>query len=185
MEVRLGGCRVIVDFGFPAAMAVMLLHMNARFLMMTLGVCMLHEIGHGIAMLAVGAGLREIRLYAAGIQMRTHAVLLSPVKELLVILSGPLINFAAAGAVYLLYGNCALFMLHLVMGSFNLLPYRVLDGGSLLQLLLAPHPLWLRMRGMLCILLSAGGMAFLLYLHVQNPFVYLMLTYLAVSEMRK
>ena len=69
-------------------------------------------------------------------------------------------------------------LLHLALGLFNLLPFRVLDGGAALETLQNPEPirLWL-CAGIWVVMLFA------LVLHSsRNPLLYLMLLYLAVSE---
>ena len=73
MEVRLKKCRIIMDFGFPAMLSILCMQSEGVFEILM--VCLLHELGHGVAMALSGAGLQEIRLYAAGIQMRTNTIL--------------------------------------------------------------------------------------------------------------
>ena len=183
MEVRLGSCRIVIDFGFPAMMALLLLWGDAEYFLQTIGVCMIHELGHGIAMLAAGAGLQEIRLHAAGIRMKTRAVLLHPLQECAILLSGPTANLLAAAILYVMHGADLLCLSHLCMGLFNLLPYRILDGGSLLEHLSCRCPAVYGIRRIVCLLLSVSGCVLLWHFHIHNPFVYLMLCYLAVYEM--
>lgn len=184
MELRLCGCRIRVDFSFPAVLAVLILHGDPAMLRQSLAVCLLHELGHGIAMCLTGAGLREIRFYAAGVQMRTKAAFLRPKQELCILLCGPLANFLAAALMHCMQGISDAVILHLCMGCFNLLPFSVLDGGSALACLLDGKPLLLRMQTALCIAISIGISAFLLCARIANPFLYLMCLYLGISQLR-
>lgn len=184
MELRCGRCRVIVDFGFPAVVSLLFLQNDAALLRLTFGVCLLHEIGHGIAMALTGAGIREIRFHATGVQMRTNTVFMTKKREIFVILSGPCTNFAAALLLYKLGGWSDAVFLHLGMGAFNLLPFSVLDGGSMLACVFAGNTLFLRLQTILCILFSAGISLFLAYHRIANPFLYLMCFYLAAVQLR-
>lgn len=184
MELNLHGCRLRVDFSFPAVLALLFLNGDTVLLRQSLLVCLLHEAGHGIAMCLTGAGLREIRFYAAGVQMRTDAALMTKKSEILILLSGPCVNFASAFLLCRFTGWSDTVFLHLGMGAFNLLPFSVLDGGSVLACAFAGYPLLLRIQTILCILLSVGISAFLAYHCVTNPFLYLMCFYLAMTQLR-
>jgi len=170
-----------MDFGFPAMLAVLFLQADAGLLKQSLLVCLIHELGHGLAMCLTGAGIREIRLYSAGIQMKTDACLLSDGRMLAVCLSGPVLNLLCA----VLFRNVSpvTAVLHLGMGVFNLLPYRILDGGAVLETLLENRPVLLKMRSIFCVMLSAVSLICLHCLQMQNPALYLMAVYLAFSEM--
>lgn len=184
VELTIANSRIRVDFGFPAMLAVLCLCADGGFLLRTLSVCMLHEIGHGIAMVLTGAGIREVHLYAAGMQMRTSPHLLSKPRELAVLLSGPLVNFLAACSLYLCFGWCDTAVLHLGMGIFNLLPFSVLDGGSAIACLSEGKPRLLRMQTVVCCFLSASAVIFALYYGIRNPCIYLMCIYLCVTQLR-
>ncbi len=184
VELKIGTCRILVDFGFPAMLALLFLCANAEMLRQTFAVCLLHEIGHGAAMAATGAGIREIRLYGAGVQLRTRTPFLSTPRELAVLLSGPAVNLAAAALLLAWRGGSVTAFLHLAMGLFNLLPYRVLDGGSAWACLLSGQPVLLRIQTAVCICLSAGLLILLIIFHVPNPFLYLISLYLAAAQLR-
>lgn len=174
MELNIGGLRIGVDFGCPAVLALILLAADRHFLLEVLAVCLLHEGGHALAMWLTGAGLREIRFTGAGMQLRARTAVISRTAQSLVYLAGPLVNLLC-GAV-LLSAAPELAVLHLCMGGFNLLPYRVLDGGALLGL-------WTDASARpLCLLLTAGLCAVLLLHRIANPLLYLMLGYLAAKE---
>ncbi len=165
-------------------MLALLLLSGTSLLRQTFAVCLLHELGHGAAMAAAGAGIREIRLYAAGVQMRTSKALVSVRQELCILLSGPAANLLAAAILFRLQGGGTMAMLHLGMGLFNLLPYRILDGGSALRCLLAVHPSALRILSTCNILLAAVLAILGMYWRIGNPALYAMLVYLAVMELQ-
>lgn len=184
MELNIHRTRILLRFGFPASLALLFLCTDGGFLLRTLSVCFLHELGHGIAMLLTGAGIREIHLHAAGIRMRTAPQLLSKWQELLILLSGPAMNLLAAALLFLRFGCCEMASLHLCMGIFNLLPYSILDGGAVISCLADASPHVHHIRIAICVMLSLGISALLACQSIRNPILYLMLLYLAVSELR-
>lgn len=175
MELTIGKLRFCVDFGFPAMLALVLLSAEKTLLLQTLAVCLLHECGHGIAMCLTGAGLREIRLGGAGIQMTTGTAVLPRSRMLCISLAGPAVNLLSAAAFAAICPEAA--VLHLCMGLFNLLPYRCLDGGTAIRLYWdSPALKWL------CCLLSVLLAAGLLLFQIHNLLLYILLLYLIVNE---
>ncbi len=162
-------------------LALVWISSQRSFLLRTMLVCMLHETGHGIAMLCVRAGLREIRLCACGIRMQTHTALLTAPELLAVYLSGPAVNLLCAAVLRQPDPESAL--LHLCMGLFNLLPFSVLDGGCALRLVTEGHPRAEGCRKWCCILLAAGSIPLFGGIGIHNPALLLMLGYLACSEL--
>ena len=165
-----------MDFGFPAMFALIWLAAQREFLLMTLDVCLLHECGHALAMHLTGAGLREIRLGAVGMQMRTDTAILPRGKLLCIYLSGPAVNLTFAAIFW--HISLELAMLHLCMGLFNLLPYRMLDGGAVLR----SFPRCEGFRRIACIFLTVGMTGFAISHALRNPVLYLMAGYLLLSE---
>ena len=142
---------------------------------------LLHELGHGAAMAATGAGIREIRLYAAGVQMRTHSCLLPVWQEVVLYLSGPAANLLCGALLWRPAPETAL--LHLGLGLFNLLPFRVLDGGAVLRCLWAAHPRRLRGLGIFCTAMAGAGLVWMLRAHTVPLRVCLMAVYLGICEL--
>lgn len=171
----------MVDFGFPALLAVLCLWADGGILLQGLAVCMLHELGHGLVMWASRAGIREVRFYAAGMQMRTNTAFLTTRQLISIYLSGPAVNLLFAALLWRSRPETAL--LHLCMGCFNLLPFRMLDGGAALQCVLEDKPGALRVRQIFCVLLTVACIASLWIWEVRNPALFLMAAYLCVSEL--
>lgn len=184
MELNISGIRIRMDFSFPALLALAFLCGRGNLLLQTFAVSFLHEAGHGIAMLLTHAGIQEISLTAAGMQMRTKSMFLRRKQELCILLCGPMVNFLMAGILYSVQGWSDAAMLHLCMGCFNLLPFRSLDGGSALECVFAEYPTFLWMQTVFCVILSVGMAAGLACLHIENPFLYLMCLYLGISQLR-
>jgi stage IV sporulation protein FB len=103
----------------------------------------LHECGHLALLRSFGAAVRGARFSPLGVEILADCGGLSYPQELLTVLAGPAVNLlcgaACAGAARL-WGEPALFApagAHLVLGAFNLLPLRPLDGGRAIFLLLS------------------------------------------------
>lgn len=180
MEVRFQHFKIKIDFSFPAMLLIIFMQADDNFIKQSLFVCLVHELGHGIAMCLTDSGIREIRFYSAGIRMETASGLLCMGQVLTICFSGPLMNLLCAG----LYWNFSLetAILHLCMGIFNLLPFRILDGGAALECLFENQTEILQIRKFFCLILSAV-IIFLLYCcKIENPALYLTAVFLAISE---
>lgn len=177
MEIRLGRTKIALEFGFPALLAVILLCSDRTLLLETAAVCILHECGHGAAMLLSRAGLGEIRFTAAGLQLRAGSSILPVWVQELIYLAGPAANLLCAALLWHIRVEFA--ALHLCMGLFNLLPYGCLDGGAALRQL---FPDGSRQQKYLCTALSAALAVVMVRFAVRNPLLYLMLLYLTVRE---
>lgn len=108
-----------------------------RPLAAVLSAAILHELGHWAALRLLGARLLSLRLGALGAVMETDSGRLSYGGELAAVLAGPGTNLLCALVLSALGpGTEALVGAHLILGAFNLLPVRPLDGGRALCLLL-------------------------------------------------
>lgn len=110
-----------------------------RPLALFLSAAALHEAGHLLALFICGAPVRRLKIGALGAVMDVESRQLSYGRESLAVLAGPLTNLLCAGlllapaqrfeTLYAFVGA------NLVLGAFNLLPIRPLDGGRMLELL--------------------------------------------------
>lgn len=101
-----------------------------------------HEMGHYLTLCALGAGVRAVRISALGAEMEVEGrSRLSYGGELLSTLAGPLTNLVLALLLARTGQWAEIFYplagAQLVLGCFNLLPIRPLDGSSILWIIVA------------------------------------------------
>ena len=103
--------------------------------------CALHELGHLLAIYALGGEVACFRVTCVGAELRLSArERLGPAAQLLAALSGPLVNLGAGFAALQLAGEGGWCFagVNFALAAFNLLPAGGLDGGRALGCLLAP-----------------------------------------------
>lgn len=124
-----------VDFSFLVFAALIFLIRDVDVIWGFFSVCMIHEIGHGLAICLSGGRISTVTFYGMGIIMvPCRSGLLPMKKELFILLSGPAVNIIL---YLLLRGNGefeAFALLNLCAAVFNLLPYSSLDGGAVLEI---------------------------------------------------
>lgn len=110
-------------------------------LLLLLSAAAVHELGHAAVLRAFDAPATAFRLSPFGAAMRTDSAGLSYPKELAAVLAGPAANLLCGGLLAILARKSLLPYspagAHFVLGIFNLLPVRPLDGGRALDLLLS------------------------------------------------
>jgi Zn-dependent protease len=119
----------------------------------TVFVCViLHEMGHSLQARRYGVKVHDIVLLPIGGMARADRIPESPREEIVVAISGPLVNFTIAGIIALArwLGGSPVFaeggffsnllIVNLALGVFNLVPAFPMDGGRIFRGLLA---LWL------------------------------------------
>jgi Zn-dependent protease len=124
--------------------------LRAVVLIMAVFVCVvLHEFGHSLQVKRYGIRVRDIVLLPIGGMARAERIPENPWQEIVVAISGPLVNFALASLFYAVIwldrGTIALgesfvsdlLVINLVLGTFNLVPAFPMDGGRILRGLLA------------------------------------------------
>ena len=108
-----------------------------RPLALLLGAAALHEAGHCLALRLCGVPIRGIRLGVLGAVLEADCSRLSYGRELACVLAGPAANLLCALVLSAVGTPPAAAGAHLVLGAFNLLPIRPLDGGRALYLLVS------------------------------------------------
>lgn len=129
LQISGGFCLLIAWFGLINGWELLLVVLLAATL---------HEIGHCVILLALGAQIRRIRLGVCGAVLETDSsCTLSYGGELAAVLAGPGANFLCASL--LLAWDSQRWALaagaNLILCVFNLLPLRPLDGGRAWYLL--------------------------------------------------
>ena len=107
---------------------------------LALAACLLHELGHYVALRLLGGRVSVLRITCVGAEMRlSPRTRLGPGARLLAVLAGPAASLGAALAASCLGQGAATYCfggLNLTLGLFNLLPTTRLDGGRALECLL-------------------------------------------------
>lgn len=104
-----------------------------RLTAVLLGMAIVHEAGHWLVLKAAGGRAAGLRIGILGAVMEVDSSGLSYGKELLVVLAGPAANLLTA-AVCAAAGAETAAGAGMILGCFNLLPIRPLDGGRALEL---------------------------------------------------
>lgn len=127
-----------VNFSFLLFNALIFLLRENSVVMDFYAVCIIHELGHLLAVFVTGGKIKSVVFSGTG-------VVITPEKnsphELFVLLFGPSANLAVF-IIFNIIGIGKTFrLLNLGTALYNLLPYRQLDGGSALALLTdgSPH----------------------------------------------
>lgn len=135
-EWQKGAFTVRISLLFPAMLVVMLMPDDSRLTALCLLAALIHEAGHFLMMLAVKDAPKRITFGAFGARIERQNKTLGYQKSALVSLAGPLANLLCAAGLFMVFGFCRAALAHLVLGIFNLLPIRTLDGGEALYALL-------------------------------------------------
>ncbi len=122
--------------GFSAAAAG-----NCQWELISALLCSLaHELGHIIAMTALDRPPESITFYAGGIMLPERGLRCSKCRAAVILLAGVLVNLSLALLGWL-WGLGSVFTgVNLLLGAFNLLPFRYFDGGRLYEELFCAEP---------------------------------------------
>lgn len=126
-----------VDISFPFALmlAVVLLFDYSGVAAMSLAAAALHEAGHLVAMAACRRQPKRLSFKLSGVYITQNVGVHSPLSDCIVAAAGPLANLICAAVAFVIGGSDAVIIVGcsmLIMGCFNLLPVKGLDGGDLL-----------------------------------------------------
>lgn len=140
INIRLFKTNVKIDFSFLAVLLIFMLVDESGYGLMGLYACLIHEIGHLIAMVACRLNPDEILFYGAGIRIKAFdEYKLSYGQEIFILSFGSVTNLLVFAVLYC-NSDCrsiGIFAaIHLLIGLFNLLPITIFDGGRILELAL-------------------------------------------------
>ena len=129
---------LVFDFTFFATVALMSVIRDNRVVMLGLITCLWHEFGHLILMFLCKVNIQKVIFYGAGIKIvPDRQFAFTPFKaQFWVYAAGSMTNFLTA---FLLSdstdGNLQILAsVNALIGAFNLLPLKHLDGGKLILL---------------------------------------------------
>lgn len=114
-------------------MTIILLLDKSGFVFWGLFAAIIHELGHLAAFALFGNKPREISAEISGIKILKYNDNLNYISEIIVLFAGAFVNFITFFLfnVTVQYQNFA--YIHLILGIFNLLPIRTLDGGAIIH----------------------------------------------------
>lgn len=125
IEVNGGFCLVVLWFAAINGWSL---------LAVILGAAAIHEIGHWAVLRGLGGSVAALKLTMLGAEMRVDSTRLSYGREIAGALAGPAANFLAAITLSRLSDHMVFAGANAVLGLFNLIPVRPLDGGRTLAL---------------------------------------------------
>lgn len=135
--------RLELDGGFILLVALLFLFDNSGLLLPLAISVAVHEIGHYIFIKIFGGHVHTLKLEFVGLDMEYEGMDISYWQEVLIAISGPLFSFILAYCAAL-YGKhngsqdaYYLAGVSFVLGLFNAMPVRQLDGGRSLYMLVS------------------------------------------------
>ena len=141
MKFNFLGTKIYVSFFFVAAITLMLATDRTGYMLPTLFAVIIHEAAHLFVMWVQDSAPLSIRLIPASVQIN-QKFSFSPKNDILIATAGPAANLILSACLYFNYaafGNLTVLyysLLNLIIGLFNLLPVRGLDGGTILYTLI-------------------------------------------------
>ena len=141
MRVKLFGTEVYISFLFAAVVTVLLATDRTGMILPSLFAIIMHEIGHLFAMWALDCAPKRVKLIPASVQI-TSSFTKGYKNDIIIAICGPLVNFLLFFTLYLNYLafknkiTLCYALINLIIGLFNSLPVKGLDGGTVLFSLL-------------------------------------------------
>ena len=136
MKFTFLGTKIYVSFFFTAAITVMLATDRTGYMLPTLFAVIIHEAAHLFVMWVQDCAPLSIRFIPASVQINKKFSF-SPKNDILIAAAGPVANLLLCCCLYFNYaafGNLTILyyaLLNLIIGCFNLLPVKGLDGGTI------------------------------------------------------
>lgn len=137
MKFSFLGTKIYISFFFMAAITVMLATDRTGYMLPTLFAVVIHEAAHLFLMWVQDCAPLSVRLIPASVQINKKFSF-SAKNDILIAAAGPAANLLLAACLYFNYaafGNLTVLyysLLNLIIGLFNLLPVKGLDGGTIL-----------------------------------------------------
>lgn len=126
--------KIKVKFSFLVFNALIFMFRDAEFISAFYIACISHEMGHIIALKITGGELKSIEFSCSGIKM-TASPYTSIKSGIFVLMSGVAVNFILYALMRLCGISGYMPLFNMAEGLFNLLPYSMLDGGAVLNLI--------------------------------------------------
>lgn len=138
MKFKLLGTKIYVSFIFVSLITFMIATDRTGYIIPTAVAVIFHELGHLFAMWLFDCSPKEIRLIPTSVEI-IRSFSLKPYGETVIAVMGPAVNILLF-LVFLINYKCfnshiflVFSLINIVIGVFNLLPVRGLDGGTALH----------------------------------------------------
>ncbi|MBQ9375263.1 MAG: hypothetical protein IJU04_02865 [Ruminococcus sp.] len=185
LRFHFGKININVSFTFFAVLALIVLLQNAVLysIIIALSCCLLHELGHLIAMAVVSQTPNDITLYGGGIKISSITTSqISYNSELLILFAGSAVNILIYIILIMINNELSSFATaNLFFGIFNLMPLKYFDGGRILGIVLKSTKLICIIR-IVFVILFAILIFFMLTVKVYNISFLLTFLYILISE---
>ena len=139
MKFKISEIDCEITFLFVAVLAFVSVADATTNILLTLLASLIHECGHLVAMIIMGNKPQKVVFELGGINIvKQSKTFLSLNKEIIIALSGPLVNFIAlvlSCSIFAFFNNEKILTftsVNLILMVFNLLPIKSLDGGRAL-----------------------------------------------------
>lgn len=138
MRFSLFNTKIYVSFLFLSLICLFLLIDKTGLFLPMLTATFFHEFGHLFCMWIFGCQPKEINLIPGSVQI-VSSYCSAENKNILIMLSGPFANLLIFFILFLNYcffgddSHIVFAFVNLLLGVFNLLPIKGLDGGTVLQ----------------------------------------------------
>ena len=196
MRFKVFGTEIYISFLFASVITLMLLFDKTGVILPLLFAVFMHEIGHLFMMYIRAAAPKRIKLIPASVQI-TKPFISNYKNDIIISLAGPIVNILLFAVFYFNY-KCYLntttlyiALLNLIIGVFNLLPIKGLDGGTVFYCILCKYTNVNKAELILGAISFLGGMALLISAVVLtirgkiNISLYIMGIYLLVTTLIK
>lgn len=142
MKAKFLGVEFFVSYPAVAFLSIAIICDKKGAVLLCFVSSILHEIGHIVAMKLKGAKLNSVAFNLGDVAINADCTMLSYSEEIFVSVSGVAVNLVVSLLSFILFFMSKsqpwydLGLTNALLGVFNLLPVRFLDGGQLLTLLL-------------------------------------------------
>ena len=196
MKFKILGTEIYISFLFTAVISFMLATDRTGLALPTLCAVIFHETGHLLAMWALECNPKSVCLIPASVKI-TMPFSKSFRNDIIIAVCGPAVNFLLFLVLYVNYlsfgSEVSLYygLVNLLIGIFNIMPVKGLDGGTILFTILAKRldinkaTLILRL---ITISVAVGILILAILVTVKvkfNPTLYIIGIYLLISAIIK
>lgn len=141
LRFKLFKIETVMHFSFFAVIALLGLIQDNNYMLLALIACILHEFGHIFLMCLFGVAPKRITFYGAGIKITpNNKTITSNLQDFIILIGGSVTNLIILSILYPLSKDnfhVSLFAIfNLIIGVFNLIPFKHFDGGKIIELFL-------------------------------------------------